>query len=73
MINNQELLNQLNNQIESLHFSEGGIINLINLIEDEGLEVTDNLIIYLWNNIKDNNHIKAKRTINNIPTSIIVY
>jgi hypothetical protein len=73
MIINQNLLNQLNNQIETLHNEEGGIINLITLIEDEGIEVTDNLVNHLWNNIKDNSNIKAKRTINNIPTSIIVY
>jgi hypothetical protein len=73
MTTNKELLNQLNNQIEALHNEEGGIIDLINLIEDEGLEVTDNLVTYLWNNIKDNSNIKAKSSINNIPTSIIVY
>jgi hypothetical protein len=66
----KELLQGLTNQIESLQ--DGGIINLVSLIEDEGIEPTDSLLIYLYNNTKHLN-ITTHETINNIPQSIKVF
>lgn len=66
----KELLQGLINQIEALE--DGGIINLVSLIEDEGIEPTDSLLMYLYNNIKHLN-ITTHETINNIPQSIKVF
>jgi hypothetical protein len=72
-MSNKELLQGLKNIIEHFEQQEGGTINLIRLIEDEGEEVTDELILYLWNNVKDSKNIKVNSLINNIPLSIKVY
>ena len=66
---NNELLQGLINQIESLE--DGGIINLVDLIEDEGAETTSELLMYLYDSTKHLN-IKAHETVNNIPKSIKV-
>jgi RNase adaptor protein for sRNA GlmZ degradation len=65
-----ELIQGLRNQIEGLQ--DGGIISLVDVIEDEGMEVTDNLLIELYNGVKDMN-IKRAESINNIALSILVY
>jgi ATP-dependent RNA circularization protein (DNA/RNA ligase family) len=67
---NKDMLQGLINYIEALE--DGGIINLVNFIEYEGIEVTDELLMYLYNNTKHLN-ITTKETINNIPQSIKVF
>lgn len=68
-----ELLNGLKNMIEDFEQNEGGSINLITLIEDEGQDVTDELLIYLWDSVKNRKNVKRKQSINDIPLSIEVY
>ena len=67
---NKELLQGLTNQIESLQ--DGGIINLVSFIEDEGIEATEDILMYLYDNTKHLN-IKVKESINNTPQSIKVF
>jgi ATP-dependent RNA circularization protein (DNA/RNA ligase family) len=66
----KDLLQGLINYIEALE--DGGVINLVNFIECDGIEVTDELLMYLYNNTKHLN-ITTKETINNIPQSIKVF
>jgi hypothetical protein len=66
----KELLQGLINQIEALE--DGGIINLVSLIEDEGMNSNDILLMYLYNNTKHLN-IKSQTTLNNVPQSIKVF
>lgn len=66
----KELLQDLINQIEGLE--DGGIINLVSLIEDEGMNINNILLMYLYNNIKHLN-ITTHEIINNIPLSIKVF
>jgi hypothetical protein len=66
----EELLQGLKNQIEELQ--EGGVINLVDLIEDEGEEATKNLLIYLWNGVKNLN-IRSAKVVNDIAITIVVY
>jgi hypothetical protein len=66
----KDLLQGLINQIEVLQ--DGGIINLVSLIEDEGMSSNNILLVYLYNNVKHLN-IKPQTTINNIPQSIKVF
>lgn len=66
----KSLVEGLRNQIESLE--DGGVINLVSFIENEGLEVNDIALMELYNGIKDMN-IRTGKTINNIPQSIIVF
>lgn len=65
-----ELIQGLRNQIEELQ--DGGIISLIDIIENEGLEATDSLLVQLFESVKDMN-IKRKESINNIVLSIKIY
>lgn len=67
---NTELLQGLKNYIESL--TDGGKINLINFAEDEGIEASEELLTYLWNDIKHLN-IRSSGVVNGLVKSIIVY
>lgn len=67
---NQDMLQGLINYIEALE--DGGVINLESFIEDEGINPTDELLMYLYNGAKHLN-ITTKETINNVPHSIKVY
>lgn len=55
-MNKEELLESLRCYISTIE--ETMTISLINFIEDEGLEATDELLIYLWNGIKNIKGIK---------------
>jgi RNase adaptor protein for sRNA GlmZ degradation len=65
-----ELLQGLKNYIESLQ--DGGKINLIDFIEDEGFDVTDNLLAELYQGVRDMN-IRSSKVINSVVVSILVY
>lgn len=67
---NKELIQGLKNCIEGLQ--DGGIINLISFIENEGIKASDELLIGLYDNIKNLN-VKINKSINNIPISIKVF
>ena len=67
---NTEVLQGLINQIEALE--DGGIINLVSFVEDEGMEATGDLLMYLYDNTKHLN-IKAHEMVNSICTSIKVF
>jgi ATP-dependent RNA circularization protein (DNA/RNA ligase family) len=67
---NEDMLQGLTNYIEALE--DGGVINLVNFIEYEGIAPTDELLMYLYNGTKHLN-ITTKETINNIPQSIKVF
>jgi hypothetical protein len=71
-MNKEELLESLKCYISTI--DETITISLINFIEDEGLEATDELLIYLWNGIKNIKGIKRAshllKSVNGINTQI---
>ncbi|MDV3426644.1 MAG: hypothetical protein LIR50_05575 [Bacillota bacterium] len=65
-----ELIQGLRSQIEALE--DGGLINLVETIENEGMEATNELLSELYEGIK-NKKIRISETVNDIPVSILVF